>query len=452
MKLNLKNKALTIILPLIMASFALNAQNQPVVIDEIVGVVGSHPIFWSDVETNYMQAKAHSKDQQIKECDVFEYLMLQKLMIYQGEIDSVKVTDEQVENELERRLRYYIAQFGSKQKLEEFYDKSLSAFKDELREPLRLEIMAQMVQSQIVDNVKASPQETKEYFMNMPADSIPMIPAMYEIGQIVKIPKIGFLQQQEAREKLDDIKKRIRNGEKFSTLAILYSEDNGSATKGGELGYFGKGVMAPEFETAAFALNNKDDISEIIKTKFGYHILQLIGKQDDEVNVRHILIIPKVSHEDQLKHANLLDSVADLIRENKMTFEEAAIKFSDDPGKVNGGLIQSQFTGNTLLEASELDTKVFFVVDKLAVGEISNSVQYTTDDATQAYRLLYLKTRTTPHRAELDKDFNIIQQWALDKNREAEIAKWVGRKSKTAYIKISDKYKDCNLKYNWQIN
>jgi peptidyl-prolyl cis-trans isomerase SurA len=300
-----------------------------------------------------------------------------------------------------------------------------------------------------VDNVKITPNETREYFNSLKPDSIPIIPTEYEIGQIVKNPVVGPDQLKEAREKLVKLRDRILKGEKFSTLAVLYSEDPGSASKGGELGMFTHGSMAPEFESAAFSLKNKNDISEIIKTKFGYHLLQLIERKGDFVNVRHILIIPKVSPDDLVVAATKLDSVADLIRHDSITFDKAAIMFSDDPGKVNGGLIQSPTSGNTRLAADELDPKVFFIIDKMNPGEVSNSVPYTTEDGTQAYRILYLKLRTEPHKANMKEDYNKIQEWALEDKKQKVVAKWVENKSKTAYIRLGDRFRTCDFKNKW---
>ncbi len=420
-------------------------------IDEIVALVGSHPVYWSDVEAQFAQARAQGMagDPYALRCEIFENLLFQKLLVYQAEIDSLVVSDDQVNSELDRRLRYYIQQFGSQQKLEEFYDKSLDEFKNELREPLRLEILSQMAQGKIVDNVKITPNETKEYFTNIKPDSVPIVPTEYEIGQIVKNPVVGPAQLKEAREKLSTLRDRIVKGEKFSTLAVLYSEDPGSASKGGELGLFSRGSMAPEFESSAFNLKNKNDISEIIKTKFGYHLLQLIERKGDFVNVRHILIIPKVSPDDLLAAANKLDSIADKVRTDSLTFEKAALRYSDDPGKVNGGLIQSQSSGNTSLAADELDPKVFFVIDKMKPGEISASVPYTTEDGTQAYRVLYLKKRTEPHKANMKDDYNKIQDWALEDKKLKVISKWVETKSKTAYIRMGDRFQSCDFRNNW---
>jgi len=435
---------------MIVSVFQAKAQNEKVV-DEIAALVGSHPVYWSDVEAQFAQAKAQGMkgDQFTLKCEIFENLVFQKLLVYQAEIDSLVVSDDQVNSELDRRLRYYIQQFGSQQKLEEFYDKSLEEFKNELREPLRLELLSQQAQGAIVENVKMTPNETKEYFNGLKPDSIPIIPTEYEIGQIVKTPVVGASQLKEAKDKLAALRARVVKGEKLSTLAVLYSEDPGSAAKGGELGLFTRGSMAPEFESAAFNLKNKGDISEVIKTKFGYHLLQLIERKGDFVNVRHILIIPKVSPDDLVVAAAKLDSIADKVRDDSLTFIKAAILYSDDPGKVNGGLIQSQSSGNTRLAADELDPKVFFVIDKMKPGEISGSVPYTTEDGTQAYRVLYLQLRTEPHKANMKDDYNKIQEWALDNKKAKVVAKWIETKSKTAYIRLGNKFKSCDFKYNW---
>lgn len=447
----IKRMIITALLILLIGSvIQVKAQNEKIV-DEIAALVGSHPIFWSDVEAQFAQAKAQgvTGDPLAMRCEIFENLVFQKLLVYQAEIDSLVVSDEQVNSELDRRLRYYIQQFGSQQKLEEFYDKSLEEFKNELRDPLKLELLSQQAQGAIVESVKMTPNETKEYFNSLKQDSIPLIPTEYEIGQIVKTPVVGPAQLKEAREKLFALRARIVKGEKFSTLAVLYSEDPGSAAKGGELGLFTRGSMAPEFESAAFNLKNKNDISEVIKTKFGYHLLQLIERKGDFVNVRHILIIPKVSPEDLVVAAAKLDSISEKIKVDSLTFAKAAILYSDDPGKVNGGLIQSQSSGNTRLAADELDPKVFFIIDKMNPGDISASVPYTTEDGTQAYRVLYLKLRTEPHKANMKDDYNKIQEWALDNKKAKVTAKWIETKSKTAYIRLGEKFKSCDFKYNW---
>ncbi len=440
-----------IALAFLLALIVKPVSSQDKVIDEIVAVVGSHPILLSDVENQYQQARIQGTigDPLMLRCRIFEDLLFQKLLLYQSEVDSLVVDDDQVNGELDRRLRYYIQQFGSQEKLEDFYDKSIVEFKAELREPLRQEMLAAQQQGKITENIKVTPSEIKAFFHQLPPDSVPIIPTEYEIAQIVKQPPISQEELTAAREKISGLRERILKGEKFATLAILYSEDPGSATKGGELGLFGRGTMYPEFEAAAFNLKSKSDVSEIIKTKAGFHILQLIERKGEFVNIRHILIVPKVSTLDLMKASSKLDSIAELIRIDSITFDKAVKKYSDDPGRVNGGLLQNANSGNTRWPADELDPKVFFIIDKLKVGETSAAIPYTTDDGTQAYRLLNLKLRTDPHRANLKDDYNTIQEWALNKKKEEAMGKWIGEKSKTAYIRLNDKYKNCELKYEW---
>ena len=427
-----------------------NAQQK--VLDETIAEVGGHPIYLSDIENQYMQAKSQGVQGSPEKlrCTILEEMLYQKLLIYQGEIDSVKVTDEEVNQEIDSKIRYSIQQFGSQQKLEEFYGKSLLEIKAEFHDPIKEQFLARQVESKIFENIKITPTEAKAMFNAIPKDTNWVIPTVYEIAHIVKQPQVSAEELQMTREKISSLRDRIVKGEKtFAALAYLYSEDPGSASKSGELGFFGHGQMMPEFEAAAFNLKNKGDISDIIKTKYGYHILQLIERRGEMVNVRHILIIPKVSPADLQKAKSLLDSVAELIIKDSISFEKAALKYSDDPNKINGGLIINPNTNNSRFPADQMDPKVFFVVDKLKVGEISTVVPYETEDKTQAYRILYLKTRTEPHRATLKDDYNDIVEWATSKKQLQEKVKWIASKSRYAYIRVDDRYKNCNFTYRW---
>lgn len=428
--------------------------SQEKVVDEIVAVVGKYAIYWSDVETQYNQFRQQGAkgDAQTLRCQVFEDLLFQKLLLNQAEIDSVVINDEQLESELDRRLRYFIGQFGTQEKLEEYYDKSVVEFKEELREPLRQEMLGMDVQQRITQNVKVTPTEVRDFFNKIPADSLPIIPIEYEIAQLVKQPPISPEEMSAAREKITDLRNKIVSGEKnFATMARLYSEDPGSAKKGGELDFFGRGMMAPEFEAAAFNLKKKGDISEVVKTKFGFHIIQLIERRGDYLNARHILIIPKVSPYDLEKAEKNLDSISSLIAIDSLVFDKAVLKYSDDPGKINGGMLMNPSTGNVRFAADELDPKIFFIVDKLRVGETSAATPFLTEDGTQAFRLLHLKYRSTPHKANLDQDYNKIQEWATDKKRQEALTAWIGEKSKNAYIRINKRFDFCELKGNWTV-
>ncbi|MBN1337985.1 MAG: peptidylprolyl isomerase [Bacteroidales bacterium] len=441
-----KIRILIVLFPLL-----VNAQEKGVVIDQVMAVVGSEIILQSEIELQYFQYRMQQgitgSESSVK-CNILENMLYQKLLLNQAGIDSVEVSDVQVESELDRRLRYFIGQFGSQEKFEEFYEKSVIEFKEEFRDQVREQIMVETVQGKITENIKITPSEVREFYKTIPDDSIPFINSEIEIAQIVKMPKVSSDEKNRVMEKLNELRARILKGESFATLAILYSEDPGSARNGGELGLHGRGELYPEFEAVAFRLQ-KEEVSDIVETKAGYHILQLIERRGEFVNIRHILLRPKVSPFDLAKAKVELDSIAGMIDQGKYTFEEAVTEFSDDPGKVNKGLILNPVTGNTLFEADHLDPKVFFVVDKLEVGEISIPVQFETEEGTGAYRLLYLSKRTDPHKANLKDDYSRIQEWALDEKEARAVQKWIREKASNTFVRIADEYRTCEFADGW---
>jgi peptidyl-prolyl cis-trans isomerase SurA len=434
----------------------VNAQvsdSEGVIIDQVIAVVGGHVVLLSDIEAQYIQYKTqpnlNMSDQEMK-CELLESMVYQKLLLNQAELDSVEVSDNQVESELDRRLRYYISMLGSKEKFEEFYQKTVIEFKEELREQVRELMMVESVQQSITADVKITPTEIRTFFKSIPQDSLPFINSEVKLAQIVKLPPINPEEIQRVRNRLQEFRFRVLNGENFATLAILYSEDPGSAGQGGELGMFGRGEMFPEFEAAAFALE-KEQVSEIVKTEAGYHILQLIERRGELANVRHILLRPKVSAADLAKARVELDSIAGLIEKGEYTFEEAVLKFSDDPSRNNNGLLINPMTNSSLFEADQLDPRVFFVIDKLEVGEMSAPVQFVNNDGKDAYRILKLKERTEPHQANLRQDYDKIQNWALEQKKHRALRKWVDEKVKNTYLKINDEYKHCAFLESWTL-
>lgn len=430
-----------------------NLYSQGQVVDQVVAIVGGNIVKLSDIETQYnqMRLQGNANETNTSKCQILENILFNKLLLNQAKLDSVVVSDEQVENELDRRLRYYISQFGSKDKFEEFYKKSVIDFKDEFREIIRNQMLVQMMEGNITDNIKVTPTEVKKFFENIPIDSIPLIEAEYEIGHIVKKPVISKAEKEIVKQRLSELRERIIKGEKFASLAVLYSEDPGSANKGGELGQFGRGEMYPEFEAAAFNLKSPNEVSEIVETKAGYHILQLIERRGDYVNVRHILMQPKVSPYELQKAKTFLDSVYTVIKDSSLTLEKAAMLFSDDLNKNNGGMLVNPATGNTKFGADDIDPSLFFVIDKLKVGEFSNPVIMKDSDGKQAYRIVYLKTRTSPHRANLKDDYDKIQNAALEQAKNNAIKKWVNQKISKTYIKIFDEFQNCKFENNWLV-
>jgi peptidyl-prolyl cis-trans isomerase SurA len=430
----------------------IHSQDEGKIIDQVIAVVGGHIILESEIEAQYMQYLLQegplTGSSATVKCSMLESMLYQKLLLNQAELDSVEVSDSQVEAEMDRRLRHYIGLLGSPEKFEEFYQKSILEFKDENREQVKELLMVETVQDKITKDVKTTPTEIKAFFKSMPQDSLPFINSEVELSQIVKLPPVNREETEKVKNKLQELRYRILNGENFATLAILYSEDPGSAKNGGELGLFGRGDMFPAFEAVAFSLE-KGAVSDIVETEAGFHILQLIERRGEYVNVRHILLRPKVSPIDLAKAKVQLDSIAALIDEKKYTFDEAIVKFSDDPSKNNGGLLINPVSGTTLFEADQLDPKVAFVIDKLEVGEVSAPVQFQTQDGKDAYRILYLKKRTEPHKANLKQDYDKIQEWATADKKQDVISKWIENKTKQTYVKINGSYDNCSFTNTW---
>ncbi|PKP49175.1 MAG: peptidylprolyl isomerase [Bacteroidetes bacterium HGW-Bacteroidetes-11] len=445
-----KAGVLVLLILLIIKAYRVEAQEQ--VIDEVVAVVGANFVLQSDIEAQYIQYRMQGaiKDARATRCQILEDMLFQKLLLNQAELDSVQVTEDQIEQTMDARFRYYIQQFGSQEKLEQFYKKPLLQIKDEFRTLVKEQLMVDEVQQKLTKDIKVTPSEVRAFFNRIPQDSIPTIEMEYQVGQIVKEPIISKEEMEATRERLRAMRERIVKGENFAALATLYSEDPGSSRKGGEVGFVSRGQLYPEYEASAFSLK-QGEISDIIKSKAGYHIIQMIERRGEMINTRHILLMPKISTEDLTKASALLDSVANLIKENKMTFEEAALKFSDDPGKINGGLMVNPMSGNTQFAANQLDPKIFFVIDKMKVGDISKPMAMMNEEAKQTINLYYLKTRTEPHRANLKDDYSVIQEWALNEKQNKAINKWIGQKINTTYFRINEHYTDCSFKHTWEL-
>lgn len=446
---NKTRRFLTILfcISLMMPCTAQDAQ----VIDRVVAVVGKNIILQSDIESHYVQYRLQGGIKGSAEslrCEILEDLMFQKLMLNQAEMDSITVTDEQVEAEVDNLIRYFIAQIGSQENLEKYYKKTLPEIKEELRRVKKDNMLEQQVQQSILANVEVTPAEVKKFYNSMHEDSIPMVNAQYEIAQLVKKPPITLDEKLEVKDRLYKMRKRILDGERFSTMALLYSEDPGSAKKGGELGFKGRGELVPEFEAAAFNLRD-GEISEVVETEYGFHIIQMIERRGDFVNVRHILLTVKVSIEALQEAYDELESIAQLIHNDSITFDEAVRKYSDEADKINGGLLVNPNSGSTLFDALELDQQVSVTVNRMKVGEISDPVPMKTSDNKDAYRLLYLKRKTMPHKANLKEDYTFIRDMAMQKKREEVINKWIANKSQKAYIKVIDDFKACDFMFDW---
>ena len=426
---------------------------QPQSIDKIVAIVGDKAILLSEVESQVLQMEQQAtvKDSNLR-CNVLEDIIIQKLLLNQAEKDSVVVSDAQVDGELSKKIRYFVGQIGSVEKLEAYLGKSIVQIKDDFRERIRDQLVVQQMQGKIAGDVKVSPAEVRAYFESIPADSIPFIESEIQVAQIIKKPPVNQAERERVRKELQDIRQKIIDGRSFASMAAFYSEDVSSAAKGGELGFVGRGDLVPEFEAAAFALKGKD-ISDIIETMYGFHIIQLIERRGETINVRHILMSPKASAND-LEYARIkLDSISEVIRLGRMSFEDAALKFSDDADtKNNGGLLINPGSGSTWFEVSQMDQSLFFVVDKMKIGELSDPVPVRIGEKKESYRIVSLKARTEPHRANLKQDYQRILLAAENEKKEKLVKDWIERKRQSFFIKIDPEFADCPFKNSWNSN
>jgi len=439
---------------LLFSSVLLSQSTPPQILDKIIAIVGNKIILKSEVDMQIQQLMiSGTLDNAIKtdeiQCEILEDMLLQKLLLMQAEIDSVEVSDDQINNELDRRIRYFTSMFGNVQELEKYYNKSILELKEELREPLKDQLLITAMHDKLVSNVTVTPSEVEKYYKKMPSDSIPIIPAQWEIGVIAIAPSLTQEENNILISKLQDIKKRINNVSDFEVMARLYSEDPATAKNGGETGYFTKGVMEPTFENAAFSLTKPGEISPIIETSYGYHILQLIDRKGEQVNVRHILVRKQPSNNAIQIAKQKADSIYNLLIKNEINFADAAKKFSKLEGDLTqGGMILSANGGFTLT-TNEIDAKFLPILDTMKNSKFSKPFLYMENDGTPTYRILWLKNYIPPHKASLKTDYYLIQMKALEEKKNQAIAKWANNRLQEVYVKIDEDYQGCDFKYPW---
>lgn len=421
-----------------------NAQ-QTTLVDNIVAKVGGHIVLRSEMEFQHANAVSQGYKSPNLRCEILRSLVQNKLLLARAEMDSVIVEESRVTDQLEGRLSQFIAQIGSEQKLEEYFNKPMSEIRNDLRRSIKEQLTLQKMESEIAGKIKVTPKEVKRYFATIPQDSLPYFSTEVEVGQIVKMATIGTLQKQAAREQLEAIRKRVLAGEDFATLAGQYSQDPGSAAQGGTLGFFKKRELVPEYEAAALRLK-PGEMSSVIESMFGFHLIQLIEKRGEEFNTRHILIKPATAQADMVSTAQQLDSIRSLILKDSLTFAKAAKDFSDDmASKGNGGMITLAGSPTTYIPVDKLDPSIFFVVDTLQAGNISQPLPYRTEDGKEAMRILYLKSKTPPHQANLKDDYQKIAAAALSNKRNRAIAEWFEKNKDTVFVDVVPEFETCSL-------
>ncbi len=423
---------------------------QPRAIDGVAAVVGKNIVLMSDVQQQYDQlVRQGLAENASDQCKIFEDLLLEKLLLHQADLDSVSVSPEQVDMNIERRLQVYIQQIGSIQKLEQYYKKSVVEIKDEMRPYVEDQLTAQRMLAEITGDVEITPSEVRAYFKPMSQDSLPLINAQVEFAQIVRYPKVSDAAKEDAIGRLNGFKERIENGSSFSTLAVLYSEDPGSAKNGGEYKGIKRGQFVKEFEAVAFNLK-AGEISEPFRTEYGYHIVQLQQRKGEELDLRHILVKPKISPENLEAAKSYLDSVKLAIVEGKVTFEEAAMKASDDENsRLNGGIAINPQTGDSRWETGQLGKSDFYVLDRVAVNTISAPEFFREPDGKEGYKLVKVISKNEAHRANLKTDYQQMQSIALENKKNNLLKEWVEDKVESTYIRVNNNYLECDFKTNW---
>lgn len=423
------------------------------IVDQVVSIVGDKIILQSDIETQFLELRAQgaSTSGDMK-CEILEEFLVQKLLLNQAEIDSILVSEAEVELQLNQRLDYFIGQIGSQKALEEYFGKSILEIKEDFRDVIREQIITQKMQGEIVGNLAATPAEVRKFYNRIPEDSLPRVNSQVEISQIVIYPPLADEAVFSVKERLLDLRKRIIAGEDFTTLAVLYSEDPGSSPRGGEIGFLGKGELDPAYAKTAFSLK-EGTVSTIVESEFGYHIIQLIERQGDKVNTRHILLKPKVTAEASRKTLNKLDSITQLIRTDTLTFKEAARYYSqDEKSRVNGGIRVNPANQTTQFEMDEFQPAEFRVIRQLKVGEISEPIETVDEKGKKVYKVVKLTSQTKPHVANLEEDFNMLKEMTLMQKQQQIVENWVQEKKQNTYIRIDKSFSNCEFKRNWTNN
>ena len=435
-----------------MVCLPLLAAAQKNVVDEVIWVVGDEPILLSDVEEARISAELSGQPVTNPYCTIPEQLAVRKLFLHQAAIDSVTVSEGDIIRGVDARINEYISVYGSREAVEQAAQKSIRQLRETFKRMYREENMVEEVKSNLTSKISATPAEVREFFKNTPTDSLPFIPTQEEVQIITSQPKVSRQEVERVEARLRDFAQSVNSGESdFSTLAKLYSED-GSARMGGELGYTGRNMWVPEFANVAFSLNDPKKVSKIVRTEFGFHIIQLIDKRGDKVNVRHILLKPQIEEAEFERGIARLDSIADDIRAERFTFDAAAYALSDDKDTRNNhglmaNVIQETRTISSRFQMKDLPQDVAKVVDTLQVGQVSRAFRMTNQKGQTVCAIVRLKSRIDGHHANMTEDFQVLRDQVIAKRREEKINNWIKEKVNSTYVRISPDWRNCDFKY-----
>ena len=437
----------------VLLSLSLSAKAQTTV-DKIVAQIGDNVILLSDIQAQKIQIlQAGLELTPEKDCQILEELMYQNLLLNQAILDSIEVSDAQVDAEMEQRIRVIEGQIGGRQKLEEFYGKTIGDIKREFKTVSKDQLLSKEMERTITANVSITPREVRRFYENIPLDSIPLISSQLSFQQIVQYPEITTKDKERAFNKLADIRKKIiKNGKSFSTQARIHSMDPGSATEGGKINAT-RGMMVPQFEAAVFSLD-KNGISDVFETSYGYHIVQLLDRKGDDYSCRHILIIPEFEFEAIAVAEKKMDSCYQLLSSGEISWEEAVTRFSnDETTRQNNGTITNPISGDimwSMEDLNQVDQQIYLLTNSLEKGDLSTPSLYTNMmERKEGIRIVKLVDRTVAHRANLKDDYALIKSAAESEKKQKIVSEWTTSKIGNAYIRLDENYKNCNFSNNW---
>lgn len=425
-------------------SMIINAQE----IDKIIAIIGDEIVLRSEVENQYLQyiSQGVTSNEELR-CEILEDLMTQKLLIFSCKQDSISVTKDEIEQEVETRVNYYVDQIGSIEKVEQYFEKDIYQIKKVLSELVEDQFLIQRMQSSITKEVKITPFDVNDFYEKMDKSELPLVEDRYKLSQIIVKPKMSEDQINKLTDRLNAFRKRVLNGEDFKVLAALYSDDPGSANNGGEIGFVSRGTFVPEFEKVAFRLK-KGEVSEIVKTNFGYHIIQLIERRGDQVNVRHILLKPKYSST-SLQNARLrIDSIYNKIKNNEISFSQAIKSYSDDDTKNNNGLLINPSNGSSTYTIAELGSSIKYLIEGLNEDDFTKPVKVESNEGS-IYRILNVVEKISSHTANLDLDYDFFQTQALNLKKQEKLDEWIEKRIKNTYVELKEIDKNCKSIYKW---
>lgn len=446
LKRQMRLKFIVISLGLLWSGFSFGQSSEDgIVIDKIAAKVDDYIILKSDVEKGYLDylSRGEYRGSNAK-CEILQQLVVNKMMVAQAEIDSIIVLDEEVNSNLDRRMSVMLQQFGGENEVQKAYGKSIQQIRSEVFDNIKEQLTIQRMQSDLTAEMKIAPAEVKKFFKEIPRDSLPFFSTEVSVAQIVKVPKPGKVQKDKVRNLMLDIRSRLESGESFADLAKKYSQDPGSAARGGELPFYSRGQLAPEFEASALSMT-PGQLSMPIETQFGFHLIELQAKRGNTFKTRHILVTPTPDSNDFMESQTFLDSIRTLVEADSITFQAAAKDHSDDQETSSSGGFFLDESGASRVSVDQLDPNIFFTLDTLQIGSITEPIRFQQQDGSYAYRILYYKDRVAPHQANLDIDYQKIAAAALSKKKNDKIEKWFETARTNVYIEIDPEFDYCNI-------